>query len=246
MIIAIAGKGGVGKTTIAALLVRYLVVNKKGNVLAVDADPNSNLGDFLGFCPKQDIGQLIDDIAHNPSQVPPGMGKDQYIDYLIQTSLEEAGDFDILVMGKPEGPGCYCYVNNVLRRVLENIMSKYEYVVVDNEAGFEHFSRRTVRVINKLILVSEPSEIGLKAVRRILELAKSLGIDFERIFLIINACQDLNFKVDIERIGAKIELIGTIKRYNNLAQTILTEGLLKLDDSDEIIQETKSIFEKVV
>jgi len=246
MIIAIAGKGGVGKTTIAALLVRYLVVNKKGNVLAVDADPNSNLGDFLGFCPKQDIGQLIDDIAHNPSQVPPGMGKDQYIDYLIQTSLEEAGGFDILVMGKPEGPGCYCYVNNVLRRVLENIMSKYEYVVVDNEAGFEHFSRRTVRVINKLILVSEPSEIGLKAVRRILELAKSLGIDFERIFLIINACQDLNFKVDIERIGAKIELIGTIKRYNNLAQTILTEGLLKLDDRDEIIQETKSIFEKVV
>jgi CO dehydrogenase maturation factor len=123
-VIAIAGKGGVGKTTIAALLTLLLARRKKGSVLAVDADPNSNLSDALGLKPAGTIADVVDDVARNPDIVPKNMGKDAYIEYKIHQDIAENDGFDLLVMGRPEGPGCYCYINNVLRNVMSSLITK--------------------------------------------------------------------------------------------------------------------------
>ena len=145
-IIAVAGKGGTGKTTVAALVVKALKERSEGAVLAIDADPNSNLGEILGARPVSTIVGIVDDISKNPGQIPAGMTKDRYLGLRIQEALEEKDNFDLLTMGRPEGPGCYCFVNNLLRELIKKLMNNYAYVVVDNEAGMEHFSRRLVRM----------------------------------------------------------------------------------------------------
>ena len=144
-VIVIAGKGGTGKTTVAALLTLFLARRKSGSVLAVDADPNSNLADALGLKAVGTIGDIIDEVAKAPESVPGNMGKDAFIEYRIHNDITENNGFDLLVMGRPEGPGCYCYINNVLRNVMGKLISDYAFVVIDNEAGLEHFSRKTTR-----------------------------------------------------------------------------------------------------
>jgi CO dehydrogenase maturation factor len=185
-VIAIAGKGGVGKTTIAALLTLLLARRKKGSVLAVDADPNSNLSDALGLKPAGTIADVVDDVARNPDIVPKNMGKDAYIEYKIHQDIAENDGFDLLVMGRPEGPGCYCYINNVLRNVMSKVIADYGYVVIDNEAGLEHFSRKTTRACQKLVVVADETEVGLKSARRIFGLVEELGISARDKFLVIN------------------------------------------------------------
>lgn len=236
-IIAVAGKGGVGKTTIASLLIRYLAKQKCGSVLAVDADPNSNLGEFLGFDSAQDIGRIIDDISKNINQVPVSMSKDEFISYRIETTLGEASGFDLLTMGRPEGPGCYCYVNNVLRQILSKLMSRYDYIVIDNEAGFEHLSRRTVKKIDTLIIVSDNTAVCLKAAKRIFELVKELNIEYKKIFLIINR---INTKKE-PNIEFPAEIAGLISEDAGLAGDIMN-----LDDDKKIVKETSDIFLKVL
>ncbi|HID11122.1 MAG TPA: carbon monoxide dehydrogenase, partial [Candidatus Latescibacteria bacterium] len=142
MIVAVSGKGGTGKTTIAALLVRKLM-RMDGPVLAVDADPNSNLGEQLGM----EVGETIGDIREEvlEEELPPGMTKDRYLELRIQETLTEGEGVDLLTMGRPEGPGCYCYVNHLLRGFLDRLSKNYRHIVVDNEAGMEHLSRRTTR-----------------------------------------------------------------------------------------------------
>jgi len=130
-IIAMAGKGGTGKTTVAALLVRIIRENNLGSILAVDADPNSNLGELLGLEIKDSIGCILDDIAGNPQIVPVNMGKDAFIEYRVQRAIIEADGFDLLTMGRPEGPGCYCYVNNSLRNVMDKLINGYDFVIID-------------------------------------------------------------------------------------------------------------------
>ncbi|MFH1413422.1 MAG: AAA family ATPase [Candidatus Omnitrophota bacterium] len=185
-VIAMAGKGGTGKTTIAALIVRIIREKKLGSILAVDADPNSNLSDLLGLELKETVGQIIDDVAACPEKVTSGMSKGRFIEFQIQTAIQEAEGFDLLVMGRPEGPGCYCYANNVLRNIMSKLIHDYDYVVIDNEAGLEHLSRRTTRSANALVIVSDATPVGLKAASRISELAKELKIDIKGEFLIIN------------------------------------------------------------
>ena len=185
-IIAIAGKGGVGKTTVAALITRRIVDARLGSVLVVDADPNSNLAELLGGKVKETVGDIIGKIASDPSSVPQGMTKDRFIEYKVQTSLSEDDGFDILTMGLPEGPGCYCYVNNVLRGVVSKLIADYDYIIIDNEAGLEHLSRRTSRRADSFLIVSDSSAVGLKAAYRINGLIKQLKFEKQHVFLLIN------------------------------------------------------------
>lgn len=185
-VIAMAGKGGTGKTTIAALIVRLIKEKKLGSVLAIDADPNSNLGEILGVASGENIGKILDDISVNPDKIPSAMTKDRFIQHQVQSAIQEEEGFDLLSMGKPEGPGCYCYVNNVLRGIMTKLINDYDYIVIDNEAGLEHLSRRTTRFADLLITVSDATVVGLKSAKRIMDLAKELKFDVKESFLLIN------------------------------------------------------------
>lgn len=185
-VIVIAGKGGTGKTTIAALIALTLSRRKGASVLAVDADPNSNLSDALGLPRVGTIADIIEEVAKKPETVPQHMGKDSFIEYRIHQDICENEGFDLLVMGRPEGPGCYCYINNVLRNVMAKLVADYSFVVIDNEAGLEHFSRKTTRSCQELILVCDESKVGLKTAQRILSLVDELGIMAKKKFLVVN------------------------------------------------------------
>ena len=207
-IIALAGKGGTGKTTIAALIVRFLKEKKLGSVLAIDADPNSNFGELLGVLVKDDVGAILDNLTINPQKVPSGMAKERFIQHQVQAAIFEEDGFDLLSMGKPEGPGCYCYVNNVLRGLIDKLIADYEYIIIDNEAGLEHLSRRTTRFADILIVVSDASSIGLKSAKRIMELVQGLKFEVKKSFLLIN-----RFNSDISK--DKVKEIG-LENLNNL------------------------------
>jgi CO dehydrogenase maturation factor len=199
--IAIAGKGGTGKTTIAALIVRIIKEKKLGSILAVDADPNSNLSEALGIELKETIGGILDDIASHPEEVSVGMSKDRFIEYRIQTVIQEGDGFDLLTMGRPEGPGCYCYVNNVLRNIMAKLIKDYDYIIIDNGAGFEHFSRRTTRSVDSLVVVSDATPVGLRAAKRIKDLVKELTIETKKTILLINFCDEEIEKEKLKNCG---------------------------------------------
>jgi len=198
-IIAMAGKGGTGKTTISALIVRCIKEKKLGSVLAIDADPNSNLGEVLGVKSGENIGKILDAICSDPDKIPTGMTKERFIQHQVQSAIQEEEGFDILSMGKPEGPGCYCYVNNILRGVMTRLIKDYDYIVIDNEAGLEHLSRRTSRFADILIVVSDASSVGLKSAKRILDLVSQLKFEVKKSFLLVNR---FNKNLDHEKIKA--------------------------------------------
>jgi len=190
--IAISGKGGSGKTTLAAMIVKYLLEQQdKDAILAVDADPNSCLGLTLGVQPDVTIADLREDARAKP---PNNAGVDRLrtFEYGIQQAITEVAGFDLLTMGRPEGPDCYCAVNNMLRRFLDQLSSQYQYVVIDNEAGMEHLSRRTTNNVDLLCIAAEPTPLGAITAQRIFELAKQLPIAVKEIGVIWN-----NTKVDV-------------------------------------------------
>lgn len=228
--IAIAGKGGTGKTTIAALLVRLIAQRKCGPVLAVDADPNSNLGEALGLKPKETIGGILEDIAAHPDKIPAGMTKDRFLEYQVQTAIEEADGFDLLTMGRSEGPGCYCYVNNVLRDVAGKLMKEYAYVVIDNEAGLEHLSRRTTRSADALVVVSDATPVGLRAAKRINELTEELKLKIGKKVLLINRFDGEMDKQKLKDLG--LDYIGSIPEDNLIREISLNSTSLMNLDSD--------------
>jgi CO dehydrogenase maturation factor len=183
--IALTGKGGTGKTTIAALMVRWLVTNKKTPVLAVDADANANFNEVLGVSYTATVGGIRED-ARAKAGALGGMAKQQFLEAQINQALVESEGFDLVVMGRPEGPGCYCFANNVLRDVLSRISKSYPFVVVDCEAGLEHLSRRTLLEVDWLVVVSDPSIRGLKTARRVGEVVEELKTRVKHRALIIN------------------------------------------------------------
>jgi CO dehydrogenase maturation factor len=195
-VIVIAGKGGTGKTTLASLLVRALKENKRGSILAVDADPNSNLAEALGIKVSETIADIIDDVKDKPQEIPQGISKDRFIEYRIQTSIVEGEGFDLLTMGRPEGPGCYCYVNNVLRDNLGRLIKEYDLIVIDNAAGLEHLSRRLSSSADFFLIVSDATQAGLRAAAKIHQLRQELKIKVKKEFLIVNRAKnsDVNSK----------------------------------------------------
>lgn len=211
--IAVAGKGGTGKTTVAGLILRHLVTRRQGRVLAVDADANMNLNEVLGLSVHQTIGQ----IRENLGSVPQGMTKDAYINYRTQECLIEADGFDLIVMGRPEGPGCYCYANTLCKKYVDEMADNYAYVVLDNEAGMEHLSRRTTHNMDLVFAVTDPSVRGIQAAGRIRDLIGELKLDIGRLAVIVNrvggALEDPTRR-ELERLG--LELAGVVPADPNV------------------------------
>ena len=184
MIIALVGKGGVGKSTISSQLARAL--SRKEVVLAVDADPNSNLCDKLGIEVTGTIGGLRNEIVAHPDMIPAGVSKQDYITMHVRQIMTETDRIDLLVMGRPEGEGCYCFTNDVLKHCFMELIPNYKYTVIDNEAGMEHLSRRVLPRADIMIFVSDPTKIGVRTASRLAKLADEVNIESDRRVLVIN------------------------------------------------------------
>jgi len=243
-VIAMAGKGGTGKTTLAGLIVRIIKEKKLGSILAVDADPNSNLAEALGVELKTTIGKILDDICSHPDKVPAGMGKDRFIEYQVQTAISEGDGFDLLAMGRPEGPGCYCYVNNVLRNVMSRLIKDYAYIIIDNEAGLEHLSRRTTRSCDALLVVSDATTAGLRAAGRIITLARELDIKTKKELLVINCS---NKDIAPEKIkDFKLDYLGFIPLDKEVEKAELNgKSLMELNEDAVSLSTLRGIGEKI-
>jgi len=188
-VIAITGKGGVGKTTISSLMVQWLVANADRPVLAVDADSNANLCEALGVDYEATVGGIREDARKQAKELA-GIAKQEFLDMRVQEALVEQAGYDMIVMGRPEGPGCYCFANNVLRDVLQRLAGNYQHVVVDSEAGLEHISRRTLLAIDFLCIVSDCTVRGVRTAGRIAELAAEMGTPVKVRGLIVNRVPD--------------------------------------------------------
>lgn len=245
--IAIAGKGGVGKTTFTALMLRYLLKNRPGKaVLAVDADPNANLNEALGLEVENTISTMLES-TKDPKAIPTGMTKEMYIEFKLQDALVETNEFDLLVMGNPQKAGCYCYPNDLLRKHLEKLRNNYDYVAVDNEAGLEHLSRRIISEVSTLIVVSDAAARSIRSAGRVYEIVKSVGLDVKELFLVVtkvtgNELDDL--KDEIEKTGLK--LIGTVPLDPLVAEyDVKGKALIDLPDESNAVRAVTSILDKI-
>ncbi len=188
--IAVSGKGGTGKTTVAALLVHLLAKRGHHPILAIDADPNRCLGELLGVKPSQTIGDLREELLERRDNLPAGLSKPQYIQLKVRAAMAEEEHYDLLTMGRPEGPGCYCYVNSVLRSFMDTLSEEYPYIVMDNEAGMEHLSRRTTNDLDVLFIIAIPSRLSIESAARVRDLADEMELDIGAMRLVINRVQD--------------------------------------------------------
>jgi len=205
--IAVAGKGGTGKTSFCALLIRYLIENGKVPVLAVDADANANLHEALGLkIENETVSELIAR-TKDLHGIPEGMSQETYIEYKLNASLAEGKNVDLLVMGGPDGPGCYCFPNNILRKYLDNLSKGYKYIVMDNEAGLEHISRRTTKDIDVLFVISDNSARSVRSAGRVNELINRIKTKVNSICLVLTRATEEDaekLKDEIEKTGLKL------------------------------------------
>lgn len=214
--IAVAGKGGVGKTTLTGLLIQYLGEKGKTPILAVDADANSNLNEVLGVEVEMTLGEIRETVERaemsKDNPIPAGMSKPDYMEIMFNRCIAEDDDFDLLVMGRTQGKGCYCYVNGLLQTQVQKLTPNYQYVVVDNEAGMEHISRGILPKVDYIILVSDCSRRGVQAAGRIAELTRECGMKPKKMGLIINRAPggELNegTREEVEKQG--LELLGVV------------------------------------
>jgi len=184
--IAVAGKGGTGKTSVTSLVIRYLLKNELGTVLAIDADPNSNLAENLGLEVRQTVGRILNEFQGEKINIPAGMTKEAYLEYQLNVAITESKSLDLITMGRGEGPECYCYPNVVIRKLIDEWSKNYAFTVMDNEAGLEHLSRRTTQNVDELLMVTDHSVKGLRAVARVRELVAELKLAVKRESVIIN------------------------------------------------------------
>ncbi len=243
--IAVSGKGGTGKTTLAGMVLHYLLDQGKGPILAVDADSNANLNEVLGVEVKATIGEARELMKKD---VPTGMTKDIWFEYKVQQSLMEAKGYDLIVMGRPEGPGCYCAANTLARKCLDLLTGNYRYIVIDNEAGMEHFSRLTTRDVDLLFMVSDPSRRGILTAGRIRDLIHQLDLHIARDVLVINRVQgELDQGAIEEAKRQNLELGGTIPVDEEIYRYDL-EGkpTFYLPPESKSVRAARQIFEKYV
>lgn len=243
--IAVSGKGGTGKTTLAGMILRFLLDQGKGPILAVDADSNANLHEVLGVEVRSTIGEARELMKKD---VPTGMTKDVWFEYKVQQSLIESKGFDLIVMGRPEGPGCYCAANTLARKCIDLLTGNYRYLVIDNEAGMEHFSRLTTRDVDLLFVVSDPTRRGILTAARIRDLIHQLDLRILRDVLIINRVQgELDPNLFKEAENQHLELAGTLP-VDELVYEYDLEGkpTFHLPAGSKSVQAARRIFEKLI
>lgn len=257
--IALAGKGGVGKTTIAAMVIKYLAQSQDGAILAIDADPSSNLNMVLGLDLDWTVGDIREDMLAQVKSsltvggaamgsLPGGTSKHEYLDYEIRSSLAEGDHFDLIAMGRSEGPGCYCAVNHNLRDVVDSISKNYRYVVIDNEAGMEHLSRRTTRDVEHMLIVTDPTQRGLVAAQRIADLRNELDIRVENAYLILNRLSG-PMPPALESAIAKLQvpLLGVIPANNQLMDFEFSgRPLVDLGDDSPVFRSVAEMMVQVL
>ena len=245
-ILAFAGKGGVGKTTLGGMLIRYLVEEiKNGPVLAVDADPNSNLNEVLGLPVENTIGEARELMKKD---VPAGMTKDVWFEYKVNEAIVEGTGFDLLVMGRPEGPGCYCAANSLAKKSIDTLKGNYSFVVVDNEAGMEHMSRLVTQDVDHLFVISDGQPRGLMTAKRILELIGELKLTIRNTHLLVNRLREEDRETMAGIVLEKgLDVAGTIRDSRELVQAD-AEGktVFDLEKTSPALADAYRIFEKTV
>jgi CO dehydrogenase maturation factor len=216
----------------------------------IDADPDSNMPETLGVDVDKTVGDVREDLKKDigDGNIPTGMNKWDILDYKIMESIIETQDFDLLMMGRPEGSGCYCAVNNMLRKIIENVSSNYDFIVIDTEAGLEHLSRRTTQSVDTMLVVSDSSKRGLQTASRVGELAEDLEISFKNLYLILNRVKSDNKEELIERAKkTNIELAGIIPDDKAIAEFDLKgKPLIELSDDSEPVIAVKKILDKII
>ena len=246
--IAVAGKGGNGKTSLSSLIIRYLLKNDLTPILAVDADANANLGESLGLGVRDTIGSIIASFNEEKINIPQGMTKEAYLEFKLNGAMLESRGLDLLTMGRGEGAECYCYPNLLLRKFLDVLSHNYAYVVMDNEAGMEHLSRRTTYNVDELILISDHSIKGIRTVARLRELVAELKLDVKRESIIINSVPngiDPLIKEEMVKLNtvpsATIPLDEQIKEYD-----LKSIPLLELPDSSKAVQAVNHLMNRLL
>lgn len=257
--IALAGKGGTGKTTVAGMIIKYLMKHQPGPILAIDADPSANLNMVLGLDLHWTVGEIREGLLEKVQDslsaggaargtVHGGMSKHDYLDYEIRSALEEGERFDLIAMGRSEGQGCYCAVNHNLRDILDNLSHNYRYVVIDNEAGMEHLSRRTTRDVDHLFVVSGPTQRGIVAAERIAELQDELEINIKNTYFILNRIPGeipppLQSRIE----EMKIPFLGSIPSDQELmAFDFSGKPLIELADDSPVYQAVAGMLDQVL
>lgn len=250
--IAVSGKGGTGKTTLSGLMVVSLIRQGKKPVLAIDADANATLHETLGVIPGGSIGDLREDTRRNIEAIPIGMPKETFIEYRMQEAITEGAGFDLLVMGRPEGSGCYCYVNSVLRKYIDALADNYPQVIMDNEAGLEHLSRRTSKGADTLLICSDATVRGVKTAARVRDLAREEDMNIGRAFIVIGrlpAGSDPE-KLDPALTDAikehELVLVGVIPYDDGITKTDISGGsFFDLPVDSPALKEAEKILESI-
>jgi CO dehydrogenase maturation factor len=243
--IAVSGKGGTGKTTLCGMLVKYLLDKGKSPILAVDADANANLNEVLGVEVRSTIGEAREVMKKD---VPTGMTKEVWFEYKVNEALTETNGYDLLVMGRPEGPGCYCAANTLARKYIDILSDNYRYVVIDNEAGMEHLSRLTTQDVNLLIIISDPSSRGVVTAGRIRDLVLELALNIDRTVLIVNrSLGNLDPAIAQQAQALGLELGGTIPADERVSQFDL-EGkpTFGLPADSSAVRSAREIFDNLI
>lgn len=248
--LALAGKGGTGKTTIAALLIRSLLGHTKGPILAIDADPSANLHLALGARMPATVGDIREGMTETATakQLGVAISRHDYLEREVFMALEEGEQVDLLAMGRPEGQGCYCAVNHMLRDVLDNLEASYRYVVIDNEAGMEHISRRTTKGVDLLIVATDPTIRGLRAAASIKELAGEVDVEVRQMGLVMNRVNGPlpePLKQAVEELG--LEMLAELPADPEVQELdALGQPIVQLSDDSPALAAMRRMTERIV
>jgi len=249
LVVAVSGKGGVGKTTTTALMIKILSEAKQGSILAIDANPDSNLPDVLGVHVTKTVGMVTDELKRSieRAEIPYGMTKEDILESRVFGVLKETPDFDLLVMGRGEGKGCYCPVNALLTRIIDRLSKNYDLTIMDMEAGLEHLSRRTDRDVDIMVMVTDPSSMGLQTAKRIKELAEEVHIEFKKIYLVGNRFKpemEPMLREEAQKIG--VEFAGIIPNDDNVfAHNLSGKPLLHLSPDSPAVPAIKQVLKRI-